>query len=548
VDGACVDLQSQLAYEPRELRFGTSGRRGEAVHLTQLEIYINVLGEMRYLQHLPAAEGGIVRGDEFYFGYDLRPSSSRFVAEQEGRGEIAQAVERAIRDSGMRPVNLGSIPTPAVACHAIARRRGSIMVTGSHIPFDWNGYKTNTSRGELLKEQEGPINQAVREVRAEIYGEDYAASPFDERGNFKEGHRDLAPATDVARTAYVERYTRFFTGAPLGGERLLVYQHSSVGRDILVEVLQHLGAEAVPAGRSDRFVPIDTENVDDEMVANIQALADAAHDGGRPLTAVVSLDGDADRPLVLAVEPATGRLRFLSGDLLGMVVAEYLGADAAVVPISCNDAIDRSPLAPVLEPKTRIGSPYVIAGMERARSLGRRAVCGWEANGGFLTGSDIERDGKVLTALPTRDALLPILGVLLAAREKGLSLAELIRRLPQRFGRAAVLKRFPRPVAAKILEHFAADVPAEEVKKRIEVFFTPRMGFGSVSGLNYLDGLRITFDNLEVAHIRPSGNADEFRFYALADTQERADRIAAAAVAEPDGILRSMEKAYSPKQ
>ena len=51
-----------------------------------------------------------------------------------------------------------------------------------------------------------------------------------------------------------------------------------------------------------------------------------------------------------------------------MIVAEFLGADAVVVPITCNDAIDRGKLAQVLEPKTRIGSPYVIAGMEAARA------------------------------------------------------------------------------------------------------------------------------------------------------------------------------------
>ena len=79
-------------------------------------------------------------------------------------------------------------------------------------------------------------------------------------------------------------------------------------------------------------------------------------------------------------------------------------------------------LAAVLEPKTRIGSPYVIAGMEAAARKGRTAVCGWEANGGFLVGSDIHRDGKTLRALPTRDAVLPILTTLFAARERRLSL------------------------------------------------------------------------------------------------------------------------------
>src|SRR5579872_6786606 len=100
-------LRSTLKYEPRELEFGTSGRRGKVVDLSQLELYINALAELEYLQSLDASEGGIVRGQEFFFARDLRPSSDSFVPEFEGCGEIAQAIVAAIRDAGMRAVNLG---------------------------------------------------------------------------------------------------------------------------------------------------------------------------------------------------------------------------------------------------------------------------------------------------------------------------------------------------------------------------------------------------------------------------------------------------------
>ena len=83
--------RSSLKYEPRDLEFGTSGRRGKVVDLTQLEVYINALAELEYLQSLDTSEGGIVRGQEFFFARDLRPSSDSFVPELEGRGEIAQA-------------------------------------------------------------------------------------------------------------------------------------------------------------------------------------------------------------------------------------------------------------------------------------------------------------------------------------------------------------------------------------------------------------------------------------------------------------------------
>ena len=109
-----VTLRDSLDHEPKPLRFGTSGRRGEVVHLTQLELYTNALAELEYLQSLPAGDGGIRSGDPFYFATDLRPSSTRFVPEQGGRGEIAQAIQRAIIDAGLKPVYLGDIPTPAL--------------------------------------------------------------------------------------------------------------------------------------------------------------------------------------------------------------------------------------------------------------------------------------------------------------------------------------------------------------------------------------------------------------------------------------------------
>jgi len=566
-------LRSRLEHEPQTLQFGTSGRRGLLIHLSQLEIFINALAELEYLQSLPLAEGGIVRGEDFFFAYDLRPSSSRFIDGEPRRGELAQAVECAIRTAGMRPVNLGRIPTPALTYYAVSRGKGSIMVTGSHIPFDRNGYKTNTSRGELLKQHEQPINEKVREVREKLYGQSFADSLFDEHGQFKAGHLELSAESGEAATAYIKRYADFFGAESLKGLRLLVYQHSAVGRDLVVEILRELGAEVVVAGRSETFVPIDTENINAEQLTVIQTLFDETVAKHGRIDAVVSTDGDSDRPLILGVDPETSAVRFFGGDLVGMITAEYLGADAAVVPISCNDGIDRGALKDITEPKMRIGSPFVIAGMEAARARGKKAVCGWEANGGFLTGSDILRNGKTLKALPTRDAVLPILAVLCAGREQGLGLTELFASLPKRYSRAALLKQFPRSVGLEIVKRFSPSEPAigevrfspdgtsvlstdgrkletadveipklDAIRRELTGFFTADLGFGAITTLNFIDGVRIRFGNGDVAHLRPSGNADELRIYAVADTQARADAIAGMAVAEPDGILRRLER------
>ena len=559
-------LRDHLAYKPQPLKFGTSGRRGLVVHLTQLEIYTNVLAEIRYLKSLKRSEGGIQAGDDFYYAYDLRPSSIQYVGN--GRGGICQAVEQTLKDEGMRPINLGAIPTPALTYYAVKNARGSIMVTGSHIPFDRNGYKLNTSKGELLKKDEKPINDGVEVAREELLTQPYAESLFDDQGVFRNAQSDLLPATTEGKAAYIQRYVDFFKGETLQGMKLLAYQHSAVGRDLLVDILQKLGAEVTPAGRSDTFVPIDTEAIDQAQLSTVRNLITET---GGTFDAVVSTDGDSDRPLLLA--PEGNELRFFGGDLLGMVVAEFLRADAVVVPISTNDAIDRGPLARITAPKAIIGSPYVITGIERAISKGGHRVCGWEANGGFLTGSDIERNGNVLTALLTRDAMLPIICALFAAHNRHITLPELFATLPHRFSRASLIRNFPRATSMKMIERFSPPraimqevsyqpdqiiaqdsehatlevtkpeaKQLDQIREELQTVFSAKSGFAPIARLNYTDGVRIIFANGDVAHCRPSGNADDLRIYAVADKQERADAIASQGVAEPDGLLRRLER------
>ena len=135
----------------------------------------------------------------------------------------------------------------------------------------------------------------------------------------------------MALDGYRARAIGMLGPGALKGMRIGVYQHSSVMRDLLVEVLSELGAETLPFGRSDVFVPIDTE----ALSAADAKLCGAAVREHR-LDAVVSTDGDADRPLIA---DETGA--FLRGDLLGAVTAAAIGADCVVTPVSSNSGIER---------------------------------------------------------------------------------------------------------------------------------------------------------------------------------------------------------------
>ncbi|TVY36373.1 Phosphomannomutase [Lachnellula subtilissima] len=560
-------LSLHLVYTPQPLTFGTSGRRGEVIHLTQLEVYTNVFAEIRYLKAIPRSLGGVISGDDFYYAHDLRPSSTQL--DDNGRGGLCQAVETALRDSYMRPINLGAIPTPALTSWALKHGKGSIMVTGSHTPFDRNGYKLNTSKGEIMPKHEGGINYMLDITREEIFSQPYNESLFDAHGRLRDdsARTRFMRAIITGKIAFIRRYVDFFKGETLQGMKVLAYQHSAVGRDLLIEIFEALGAEVTAAGRSDTFVPIDTEAIDQAQLDTVRELV---RETGEKFDAIISTDGDSDRPMLIA--PEGDELRFFGGDLLGMIAAEFLGIDAAVVPISTNDAIDRGPLRPVTRPKTKIGSPYVIAGMERAILKGRRRVVGWEANGGFLTGSDIERNGNILTRLPTRDAFLPLLCALFAAHNRKITIPELFATLPHRFSRVALLRNFPRATSKKIIERFSPSEIAiqnvcyhpkitirdakkarlklkdhdaerlDRIRRELQSVLSAELGFYQVSQILYTDGVRVIFSNGDVAHFRPSGNADELRIYSVADTQERADFVASQGVAEPNGLLRRLEQ------
>jgi phosphomannomutase len=559
-----------LNYKPVSLAFGTSGLRGLVKDITDLEAYINVKAALRYflsIGDMRASSGVVIAGD-------LRPSTDR----------IMRACAQAIVDSGYQVENSGKIPTPALISHAISTGRAGVMVSGSHIPFDRNGIKLNKSVGEVLKSDEPGITCEVERVRAEEYGRTAANSPFDASGMLKRPP-DLPPLDRAAEEAYVHRYLRSFTGGGLSGLRVIVYQHSAVGRDILPRILGELGAEVITAGRSDTFVSIDTENITEEQLDRLEEFAVAAEARGGPLHAIVSTDGDSDRPLVTAVLPATEvkpggrRVHFLPGDLLGIVVAEYLRADAAVVPISANDAVEqRMAERGVLLAKTKIGSPYVVSALdELRRDVTRARIVGWEANGGFLTGSDIALTSGTLAALPTRDSTLPILANLFAAAEKRSGLAALWSRLPTRFSRAGLIDNVPVAASQAILAHLIppgevievefddagrafdrsrpnatpaplAEPAAADWQQRratLSRFFTAVLGFDDIVRINVLDGMRVYFRNGDVAHLRPSGNAPQLRIYANSDSQARADQIVELGLREPDGILRQLERAFT---
>lgn len=451
--------------------FGTSGVRGLVSALSPDLCFAYTLA---FLQVMSAKSGSRVA-----IAMDLRPSSP----------DIAAACAAAAQYIGLEVDFCGALPTPALAYYAQVQKIPGIMVTGSHIPFDRNGIKFYGMHGEITKVDEAAIINAVVAMPNQLPA------------------LTLPEINLVAGQLYIDRYLNFFPKQCLAGLQLGFYEHSSVARDLLSQLLEALGAEVVSLGRTDIFVPIDTEAVSQVDVE--QAKRWSAEIG---FDAILSTDGDADRPLI-----GDEQGRWFRGDIVGTLCAQYLGAQAVATPLSCNTAVELCGAFSHVA-RTRIGSPYVIEAMEQMLSSGLLNVVGFEANGGFLLGSSIDKHGKLLSPLMTRDAVLPILALLAMAKEKGCALSQLLANLPARFTGSDRLQSFPIEMSQQLLQSLSASMEAISA-------LLVTLGAKPIH-IDQTDGIRIYLDNGEIVHYRSSGNAPELRCYAEANSQERANWLA----------------------
>ncbi|MEM5554160.1 phosphomannomutase [Pseudocolwellia sp. AS88] len=460
-------LQANIVLDNSGIAFGTSGARGLVEQFTP---DVCAAFSLAFIDTLKWQ----FTFDRLAIAIDNRPSSYA----------MAQACSAALKQQGIEIIYYGVIPTPALAYAAMVRNIPCIMVTGSHIPFDRNGLKFYRPDGEISKSDELSILKSEANF-----------TPLDVLEELE--------VSSVAAEEYVLRYSSLFDKPFLQGKHIGIYEHSSAGRDLYQALFEELGAKVTSLERSDHFVPIDTEAVSAED--QLKAINWSKEYG---FDAIYSTDGDGDRPLI-----ADEKGVWLRGDILGLLCAKQLNVEALSIPVNSNTSIELSNAFKKIE-RTRIGSPYVIAEFERL-SKSYKSVAGFEANGGFLLGTDTSINGKVLKALPTRDALLPAIMLLAAAGDNNIS--DLVSECTERFSASDRIQKFATAKSKQLIETYTLDASA----------LIKLLGFAdlTVTSIDVTDGLRMTLSDNDVIHLRPSGNAPELRCYAESTSDEKAKQL-----------------------
>jgi phosphomannomutase len=459
------------------LKFGTSGLRGLSTDLNGPAAAIYATAFAQYLLSSSQAKPG----DPVLLGRDFRASSP----------QISAICAGALTRAGLTVLDCGTVPTPALALYGLEKGAAALMITGSHIPADRNGIKFYRPDGEIAKADEEAIGGLAAKLMAQ-------PAAIDATPGMADDHSGPAIALFLARN------TTILPAGALSGLTVGVYQHSTVARDLFVEVLTRYGAKVLPLGRSTDFIPVDTEAVSQATIDQLKIWARE-----HKLDAIVSADGDGDRPLV---SDETGLP--LRGDLLGLIAAQFAGASVAVTPITSNSGLERQPGLSIL--RTRVGSPFVIEGMLEAVRTGQAGVAGFEANGGTLTATDFPLNGTTLRALPTRDSFLPVLAVLSLSARSHRPLSALVADFALPVALSDRIENFPLETSAALMAYLRSGTD------NLATFLAP---IGKPKSLSDIDGLRVTLIDRSIIHFRPSGNAPEMRCYVEAETVDQAKQL-----------------------
>ena len=304
---------------------------------------------------------------------------------------LESALEAGLVSVGVDVLLTGPLPTPGVAYLTRALRQNlGVVISASHNPFQDNGIKFFSAKGEKLPDAwELEVEAALSEPPVYVDSRQIGKA------------RKLADA----RGRYVE-FCKSCFGADLSlrGLKIVVDAAHGAAYHVAPDVLHELGAEVIAIGCSP-----DGFNINAGFGATApQALQQAVKQHGAHYG--VALDGDADR---LQLVDANGRL-FNGDELLYLMVQDRLQqglrVPGAVGTLMTNMAVEVALQQRGVEfVRAKVGDRYVL------EELSAR---GWELGG--------EGSGHLLALdkHTTGDGIVSALLVLQAVVRSGRSVAE----------------------------------------------------------------------------------------------------------------------------
>lgn len=506
----------------RNLEFGTGGLRGVmgvgTNRMNKYTVGMATQGLANYIKkHCDVATSSVC------ISFDCRNHSAEF----------AQITANVLAANGIKVYLFESLrPTPELS-YAI-RLKGAtagVMVTASHNPAEYNGYKVFWSDGGQI------ISPVDKDIVAEVAA---IASPADVKFELGEG----AAAIEMMGAAEDDRYLNDILSLMLTPEA--IKDHSDL--KIVYTPLHGTGVKLVPEalGRLGfkNIYHVDAQDVNDgdfptvaspnpeEQSALAMALARAEEVGA---DLVMATDPDADR-MGIAIRNNEGKLMLCNGNQTASILTYYaltrwqeqgkLDGNQYIVKTIVTSDLLRS-IAESFGVKTYnvlTGFKY-IAAIVKANEGKAKFVCGGEESYGFNFGEFVrDKDAVIACSMIAECACW--------AAGRGQSLYDVLQEIYAKYGLhkeslISLVRKGKSGVEeiARIMSDYRATPPAtlagSPVVKVVDYLKTEETGLPSSNVLQFFsaDG--------DIVSVRPSGTEPKIKFYFSAKGDNAEQKIAA---------------------
>jgi len=468
-----------IGLEKNPIKFGTDGWRGViAQDFTFDNVRVCAQAVADYLMQSGLAGRGLI------IGYDTRFASEDFAA----------AAAEVVAGNGIKVYLCPkATPTPVVSFGTLARRvGGAVIITASHNPGSWNGFKVKSETGasaptEVTVEIEKQISRIL--TTGKITQMSLAEAL---KQNLVE-YLDLAPV-------YFEQVARLVNLNELRQARLkiIIDPMHGAGAGYLKTLLSG-GALELTEINGERNPLFPGMERPEPIAPNLTKLSAAVR--RRKANVGLATDGDADR--VGVVNEKGGFLTTLQVfALLTLYLLEVRGERGPIVKtITTSAMLDRlGEIFNVPVRETPVGFKYVAPIM-----LGENAVIGGEESGGYgFRGHVMERDG-ILASLYFLDFMV----------KTGKNPSELIDYLYGKVGSHYFDRQdfeFPETERGAIIDRVRRSAPGD-------------IGGVKVARFDTSDGFRFILADNSWLLIRFSGTEPLLRVYAESDTPERVEKM-----------------------
>ncbi len=415
---------------------------------------------------------------------------ARFLSEN-----FAAVAAAALAAKGLR-VRISDKPaiTPAASYWVASNNfAGAAVITASHNPAEWNGFKIKTADGASSPpELTGPVQSHANALLKVRHGE---SAPGMTGAAMPQDALNVPPTESVdLREPYLTRLKQLADMELIrrAGLKVLVDNMHAAGSGYLDALLQGAGCDvkAVRSERNPLFGGVRPEPIAENLGASLPLTRENGIQVG------FALDGDGDRLGIMAEGEFINTHRMMA--LLALHILKNRGERGALVRTtnmtSMIDALAAHFGVPLIE--TPVGFKHIAKLM-----LSREVAIGGEESGGTGFSGHI----------PERDACLAALRICEFIATERKSIPELLEML---WGYVGGVHYFARRDVHLSEERKQAALKSLEGNPPDKIAGRP------VVSLNPLDGRKFFFENNDWLLIRPSGTEPLVRIYAEAKSEK----------------------------